>query len=161
MVVEMIEIDHKEAKINAIKEYLLKNGILIGSRKWGGVHKDSDYDLVFSAERWIKLSQRLDKYNDYFFIDYFPGSSAGATNRMFNIENIKIRFPGGQVYNILTYKEEDIQKILYLNEAMETLQGTEIMERAIDDKNVRIELVETFLNILFYKKHSLEEKIPF
>lgn len=161
MVVEMIKIDHKEAKINEIKNYLFRNGILIGSRKWGGSHKDSDYDLVFSNERWHKLSQRLDLYHDYLFIDYFPGSSAGATNRMFNTENVKIRFPGGDVYNILTYNEEDIQKIHDLNEAMESLCGTEILKRSIDDKSVRIELVETFLNILFYKKHTLDEEFPF
>jgi len=146
-----------QAKYEMIKQYLLNAGILIGSCKWGGTHDNSDIDLVFSKSQIDVIFPRLEKYKDLeirYIGDY-------STNAMYNIDNIKIKFPKKILeaeINIIVYQDNDIEKIKELNIYMEQIKGTKISELMIENKKIRIKVVEIFLDYLF---NPVKKTIPF
>jgi len=130
--------------------YLIKNGIAIGSRAWGGFTKESDFDLVFSVEKYDSILAEIFKNKIDIRIDPVGGSSGHhEDNTMFNIFNDKLYFHDGLVINVLTYKEEDIPKIVELNKIIYGFRDTTIYEKMAKNKTMRINIVEALLNALF------------
>jgi len=138
-----------DEKVNAIVNYLLTQGILIGSRRWGGANEKSDHDIVFCVSDFQKLLPRIEKYKDDVFIKWIDHYSEHS---MYNVENLKITFQPRifkDVINILVYKDEDITKIIQLNEYMDGISETKLGQMAKEDKSIRIKVVEMFLDYLF------------
>ena len=143
----MTKQDNQDKIFNAI----LTSGILIGSRAWGGFKQNSDWDIILSEENYDKVKIYC-KNNNIHFTHYFGGSDNITGHTMFNITNDKLHFEDGRIINILTYEKEDLGKIKELNRIVEALNSGPVGKQMQEDKQVRIRIVETMLEILFCEK---------
>ena len=141
-----------------LKHYLIKEGILIGSRQWGGETTKSDYDLVFDTNKLPELRQMMSEAGVY--CEDMNGISNSVDHKMYNVENIKLYLCRCDVINIITYKTKDLSKIIELNKIVKALSGTEISDKMSKDKNVRIRVIETFLDVLFVGEISNPYNTP-
>lgn len=138
-------------------EAIQENGILIGSRAWGGYTKNSDYDYVFDEEIMYLLLKFFEKKQ--IEIQYLTGNSDNQQEHaMFNIANVKVRLNDG-IYNLMSYEKEDIPKVESLDAAMRALINTQIGKMCVDNKKIRIEIVQAFLRVLFIRNDFDKERL--
>jgi predicted nucleotidyltransferase len=152
--------------LKGMVEYLLNNGILIGSRRWGGEKPNSDWDVVFNRSTFFELMQRLHKYEDKHIKLTFNRNY--SDNKMYNIENVKIKFNDEKYIkeeiNILVYRDEELPLIDELNHYMDEIRDTQLGLLMKLDKEIRIKVVEIFLDELFREKIIVDDSdtdIPF
>jgi len=149
----------RKEKLQKIIDYFMETGILIGSRRWGGYHDDSDYDLVFSKSEYERFIPRL---NSYFPDITYEDIANYSQHDMFNIRNLKIYFKPEILkvsINILVYEDENIKKINQLNQWMDEISETKLGQMAKKDKSIRIKVVEMFLDYLFNDYKTIIEVI--
>ena len=148
-------------KQQMIFDSLLKTGILIGSRAWGGYKQFSDYDLILSVEKYDSIKMSF-KNNGIYFENLVGFSERLHGHSMYNMSNDKLYFAEDKIINIITYKKEDLPKIEEMNTIMHFLSSSPIIgEQIRNDKHVRIILVETLLNTLFKDVENKTDDYPF
>jgi len=126
-----------------LAENILENGILIGSRKWGGSYNHSDYDLVFNSEDTEKLIDFLESRKIKFGLN--DGMSGRDKHTMYNKYNLKVHLDGKMI-NVIGYDSQFIPMVKELNEFMEVFSKFSSYENIKFNKDRRIEIVETFIN---------------
>lgn len=149
-------------KQKIVFDALIKTGILIGSRAWGGAKRYSDYDLVLSDEKYNKIKISF-KEKGIHFREFAGFSERVHGHSMFNIDNDKLYFDEETTLNIITYKQTDLPKIKELNKIMKFIvANTTLGQEMADDKAIRIDVVEGLLNGLFKGvKQADQNNFPF
>ena len=145
---------------NKIFNSILKSGILIGSRAWGGFTEKSDWDLAIDDKKYQKILIYC-KDNNISFRHFFGGEDYNITGHtMFNITNDKLTFDDGKVINIISYCKDDLPKILELNEIITFLNTTSVGKTMQEDKSYRIIIVESLLSVLFKFHKQTHRPLP-
>lgn len=133
-----------EEKQKEIYKWLMKKGMLIGSRAWGGECSWSDYDLVFSNERFKKILPNIIDTNIE-WNDLNGMSDSGEDHLMYNTNNYKFIFPENKIVNVITYKECYIDHVKEVNSVMLFMSEQEILRGKLKTKDSRVRLFEMLL----------------
>jgi len=129
--------DFKDEKVFNL---LLKEGILIGSRKWGGSTQLSDYDLVFDDEMAQRIKTFIGLSKEIKDAKYY-------SHRMKNVDNFKFTLRVNneeKTINIISYSKNDLKVIEDLNDFMGKLDYN-LLNLISKDKMARVNIVESFL----------------
>jgi hypothetical protein len=133
-------------------------GFLIGSRAYGGHRSDSDWDIVICEDTYQKILESAKKAGitiDHRNVWGFSGKM--DEHNMFNTLNDYIRLPvSTKMVNIIAYRKKDMPLIREVHEAMLALVGTKIGDRMAEDKQVRINIFQTFKDEAFRNRHYKE-----
>jgi hypothetical protein len=148
------------SKVNRVFDIMLSKGFLIGSRAYGGFTSRSDWDLVIDENIYAKILVACANNGIKLDIKTLWGFSDNMDrHNMFNTLNEKIYFPSGNELNILAYRNEDMQYIREVHEAMTALVGTAIGDKMAKDKAIRIEVFQALKNSAFKECHYCMSKV--
>ncbi|NCQ51321.1 hypothetical protein GW796_05405 [archaeon] len=132
-----------------IFKWTLNNGILIGSRAWGGSTTFSDYDVVFSEEKFRNIILPNFIKNNIVFSDKGGISDSKCEHIMYNISNFKFFFQENKIINIITYKEDKIPFIKEINSIMLYMAKCPNFSIKLESKQARIRHFELLLHTAF------------
>ena len=129
----------KEVIIKKISTFIEENGILIGSRAWGGSRDNSDYDYCVTKYTSFRIQKMLENSN----IKFRKITGYGTSSKLKNEYSYYIDFPD-KTYNIIVY--ESLDRIILVNKAFEKLkQKDKDYNKNILNKEYRVKYCERFI----------------
>ena len=137
--------------MHVVLKYIIAQGRLMGSRKWGGVTRSSDWDIAMPLHAWHTVMSTLDKRRISYTFDNGTSCDADAgTNRIYNVSNVHF-VVAHEVVNVIVYAEETWAPACMVLDAMDQFADTDLGVHTFVQKHSRILMMETLWSLFFFE----------